>query len=203
MPTTYTQQPEKWYHASPYDLPVGTVLTPGGGKSPFEHLNESREFRQRAPYVWVSPSLKDAYDWRNWIEEEGNPPTYIYQVEPHSKPDFWDYDTGHSTSGATILEKVFDPHQGKLASHTVIHAGHAPWQKTPEGHFWESDKGIYRVSPYPPRGWRIDYPNGQDWRKARSLADAKELAYRHYKDDPDWASPEDENFGALEKRGLS
>lgn len=82
-----------------------------------------------------------------------------------------------------------------------IAAAHAPWQKTPEGHVWESDKGTYRISPHAP-GWRIDYPGDVDWRRARSLGDAKELAYRHYGGDEDWAAPADETFGRLEKRGL-
>lgn len=90
-------------------------------------------------------------------------------------------------------------------THTVMPAQHAPWRRSSEGHHvWESDKGTYQVSPHltsrTSGGWRIDYPEG-GWRRARSAGDAKELAYRHYLGDPDWAAPADENMGRLEKRG--
>lgn len=105
---------QEWYHASPHELKPGTSLVPRGNKSPFADSSYYKQIQDRENHVWVSPDLDDAHGWRSAMEEDGSPPVHIYSVKPHTPPDFWDQDTGHSTAGATVLRKVFDAWRGDL-----------------------------------------------------------------------------------------
>lgn len=113
-----------WYHASPHELAEGTHLRPGGNQSPFSSSSYHDQISDRsAQGVWVSPSIDDAHQWRTVMEEDGSPPTHVYQVQPHSDPHDHGYDEGHSTNGATVLRKVFDAHDGDLFKHASRTAG--------------------------------------------------------------------------------
>jgi hypothetical protein len=104
-----------WFHASPHERSAGTVLTPGGGESPragCSYSNQPDFVDRNASYVWVSPSLRDAREWRAVMGEDyaGDDyhPAHIYEVKPHDTPEYWGEDEGHSTNGATVVRKVFD-----------------------------------------------------------------------------------------------
>jgi ribosomal protein S18 acetylase RimI-like enzyme len=84
----------KWYHASPHELPVGTVLTPGGGESQYKDTFYKRiqDADTRRQHVWVD-TLKNVR--RRWSDPEH----HIYEVEPHEEPQLW-WDTNHN--GVTV-----------------------------------------------------------------------------------------------------
>jgi hypothetical protein len=61
-----------WYHATDYDLPDGTVLAPGGGKSNYEHVYQNPKRQNRADWVWLSRTPVDAQIWGK----------NVYEVQP-------------------------------------------------------------------------------------------------------------------------
>ena len=86
-----------WYHASPHDMPDGTVLIPGGpGEATSQEFyddgwGEDRGLLfevggGRASHVWLSPSLHDAAFWAMALSAP-----YIYEVEPDAddEPQPW------------------------------------------------------------------------------------------------------------------
>jgi len=69
-----------WYHVSPHDLPVGTMLMPRGGKSPHQEIYNEPYFSEVQDHVWVD-KLQHVGGW---------PGSHFYQVEPTSTPKLWD-----------------------------------------------------------------------------------------------------------------
>ena len=70
--------PMQWFHTSPYDLPVGTVLTPGGGKSHYDPYYKSMGEPDRKNHVWVEHRPDLLKRWHD-IDADTN---YHYRVEP-------------------------------------------------------------------------------------------------------------------------
>jgi glutaredoxin-like protein NrdH len=97
-----------WYHASPHELSVGTVLTPGGGQTQYDRFYD-RTDQDRSGHVWVD-SLRNVK--RRWAD----PDHFIYQVEPHADPQLFQRQVGRGMSvggedgytvpGATITKVV-------------------------------------------------------------------------------------------------
>lgn len=97
-----------WYHVSPYELPEGTRLVPGGNKSLYE--DDREVLSDRMKHVWVTDSPEHAHDWAQVAyEQTGHRPRHIYEVEPESEPQIWDQeypDDEWYTSGATIKKRL-------------------------------------------------------------------------------------------------
>lgn len=65
------QHPGPWYHATDHDLPEGTILTPGGGKSQWSDLYDDDK-ANRASWVWTHHDPVWSSNWG----------THTYEVEP-------------------------------------------------------------------------------------------------------------------------
>ena len=74
----------KWYHVSPQKLPVGTVLTPGGGPSQWDTLydEDGGRLAPRRKWVWMEQDLDRASRWKY---DDDN----IYEIEPSEGPYPW------------------------------------------------------------------------------------------------------------------
>ena len=121
-----------WYHASPHELPVGTVLTPGGGQTQYDRFYD-RTDQDRAGHVWVD-SLRNVK--RRWSD----PDHFIYQVEPHAEPQAFQRqvgqmlvsgEDGYTVPGATISKVVRRPHTaarlGMADPAEAWDTGHVPY----------------------------------------------------------------------------
>ena len=71
---------QSWFHISPHDLPEGTVLTPGGGESPYLDTYAHGGFDGVQKHVWMD-RLENVGGWK------GN---HVYRVEPSHAPRLWD-----------------------------------------------------------------------------------------------------------------
>ncbi len=186
-----------WYHASPHDIPVGTVLTPGGGPTQYDRFYD-RTDQDRAGHVWVD-TLRNVK--RRWAD----PDHYIYRVEPHTEPQPFQRqvgqmlvsgEDGHTTSGATITKVVRRPPHtsartascsddeymhGQCAAWAVAHQREYPhlrfgidWQRlTPDHPDWdEEDEGDEIWQPQ--HIFTHDDSYAYDVRGAHPLSDIKQ-----------------------------
>jgi hypothetical protein len=88
-----------WYHRSDHDLPDGTMLTPSGGESRWNHVY--REDDNRKKWVWLStPDMEDFYG-----PEQGR---HQYQVQPEGEGPYpWnDDDSQYVAPQARIIRKI-------------------------------------------------------------------------------------------------
>jgi len=117
-----TAMPQRWVHVSPHELAPGTVLTPGGGESPYNsgetnwYSNNGQQDRQK--WVWLDTHR----DHMNWVDNllydltppngGPTPPVYTYAVEPHEPPWAWNDDSseGYVTPAATVIKKLKKHH---------------------------------------------------------------------------------------------
>lgn len=100
MPGKYKEieAAQKWYHASPHDLPDGTVLTPGGGVSQWPGVGFSP-----GKFVWMEPD-------RSVVEDRwAYPNNHIYEVKPSEEPAPHDGGKGWTAPSATIVRRVRPP----------------------------------------------------------------------------------------------
>ena len=93
-----------WFHASPYELAPGTILTPRGGKTTWNRLynklnpQESQEIQN---HVWLDNNINVS---RNRAYGRGH---YIYRVEPNTEPkELGLAGGGHCTDSARIVELI-------------------------------------------------------------------------------------------------
>ena len=105
---------EHWYHASQHELPVGTVLTPGGGDSEYgNYYDRTGEGSERGQHVWVD-TLKSVRS--RWSDPDTH---YVYKVEPHEPPQLYMHtnhngvtiggEHGYTTPAATITKLMRRP----------------------------------------------------------------------------------------------
>lgn len=96
----------QWYHTSPYKLPVGTELTPGGGKSHYEPYYRALGEPDRKNHVWVEHRPDLLKRWHD-IDADTN---YHYRVEPvggNPRPyRDGDYSQGWVVPRARIVEEL-------------------------------------------------------------------------------------------------
>jgi GNAT superfamily N-acetyltransferase len=88
-----------WYHRSDHDLPDGTMLTPSGGESRWNHVY--REDDNRKKWVWLStPDMEYFYG-----PEQGR---HQYQVQPEGEGPYpWnDDDSQYVAPRARIIRKI-------------------------------------------------------------------------------------------------
>ena len=122
-------QGQVWYHRSDHDLPDGTMLTPSGGKSRWNHVY--REDDNRKKWVWLStPDMEHFYG-----PEQGR---HLYQVQPEGEGPYpWnDDDSQYVAPRARIIRKIKpkEAHLTRLAAHTSS------------------------STPFIARGFKIDHP---------------------------------------------
>ena len=101
--------PKQFFHASAQELEEGTVLTPGGGESPFSEGETSS--------VYLTGSMGDAEDWSAVIGAGRHSAVHIYDVTPHDEPE--EHDSGFyglkelRSRGATVNKRLrtVDPNE--------------------------------------------------------------------------------------------
>ena len=93
-----------WFHASPYKLESGTVLTPHGGKTTwnrFYNQLDPEEAQKIQSHVWLDNNINES---ANRAYGRGH---YIYRVEPTTKPqDLGLSGGGYSTDSARVVELI-------------------------------------------------------------------------------------------------
>lgn len=108
-----------WYHTSPRKLPVGTDLTPGGGRSSYDSFYRTIGEPDRKNHVWVEDDPTRLKRWHD-IDADTN---YHYRVEPDGEPrPYRDGDTsqGYVVPRARIVEELGPARRrrkGKLLYH--------------------------------------------------------------------------------------
>ncbi len=107
--TASGEGPKSWYHASPHDLPEGTVLIPGGGESPWGGSMGDETLHD---HVWISPDESDAHYWKDAIREETGK-GHVYEVEPENARLYQEHDPdGYHVSDRAVIKR-------RLASNTA------------------------------------------------------------------------------------
>lgn len=113
----------KWYHASPHDLPDGTVLQPGHSASRHQDWYDTEEGQspeKRQQWVWMEPDLEGA---EQWVPHDSvNGLGHVYEVTPSHDPLPWNGtgQHGHVAESATITRKVPPEEvEGGWSSHTA------------------------------------------------------------------------------------
>lgn len=94
-----------WYHASPHDLPPGTLLTPGGGEANYDYESWAPG-EGRHDHVWVTDDLDNAEGWAG-VSAWDSPARkgHLYEVVPTEEPQEWD-DEGHVVPSARIIRRI-------------------------------------------------------------------------------------------------
>ena len=94
-----------WYHVSPHQMPVGTVLQPMHGETPWNDDPYDHGLQNRAEWIWVEHDKDKAKAWMHWVLDH-QPNCYIYRVEPNLGPFAWNgtADEGWVTDRATVVE---------------------------------------------------------------------------------------------------
>lgn len=107
----YPNPSGRWYHVSPHELEVGTVLTPGGGDTTYNY--DDRLPSERQNWVWMDgPEGLDTWFYGTLMSQiqKGfeNPLAHIYEVEPSEGPHPWNGTgwQGHVAPSAKIIRKV-------------------------------------------------------------------------------------------------
>lgn len=159
-----------WYHTSPHRLPVGTELTPGGGRSGHDPFYRAIGDSARKDHVWVEDNPKRLKRWHD-IDADAN---YHYRVEPVGDPRPYrdgDPSEGYVVPSARVVEDL-GPAKRKGAV-----------GKTPEQHLRDT------YEPYPP-----DSPNLPDSLKPHLMLPT-DIAH-HYRE---YDRPDDENTQMLKR----
>jgi GNAT superfamily N-acetyltransferase len=129
----------KWYHVSPHKMEPDTILSPGGGTSPYNHNNDSMPTQRQKDWVWMDgpDAVKQWYygTLMGQIQQGNeNPWAHIYEVEPSEGPHPWNGsgDDGHVAPSARILREIATDKYNRLPD--SLEAPEAP--KTASLRFW-------------------------------------------------------------------
>lgn len=107
-----------WYHTSPTRLPVGTDLTPGGGRSSYDTFYRAVGEPDRRDHVWVEDDPRLLKRWHD-IDADVN---YHYRVEPDGEPRPYrdgDYSQGWVVPRARIVEDLGPARRRRKGSATA------------------------------------------------------------------------------------
>lgn len=136
-----------WYHVSPHDLPVGTVLTPGGGQSMWDEVPHEQGGNQGAPktthgpkisdYVWIDGD-REASDFRldHYRQMSPDGQAHQYEVDTDHEPE--DYNGEYAVPQATIKRRV----SRRIAMPWRIE--HPDYQPADVAHDYDPDVGSVR-----------------------------------------------------------
>jgi GNAT superfamily N-acetyltransferase len=96
----WASESQPWVHASPYELPVGTKLVPGGGKGGKEQgmYVPGSGMEGHENHVWMAPA-----GWDMFQQYDPQIRPYVYEVEPEGEPEKVD-DWGWRAPSATITK---------------------------------------------------------------------------------------------------
>lgn len=104
-PSSIDVTTKDWYHVSPHRMPVGTVLAPMRGDTPWNDSPYDHGLGNRANWVWVEFDKDKARQWMRYVLQH-QPECYIYRVEPELGPFAWNgtADEGWVTTRARVTE---------------------------------------------------------------------------------------------------
>lgn len=104
-PSSIDVTTKDWYHVSPHRMPVGTVLAPMRGDTPWNDSPYDHGLGNRANWVWVEFDKDKARQWSRYVLQH-QPECYIYRVEPELGPFAWNgtADEGWVTTRARVTE---------------------------------------------------------------------------------------------------
>jgi ribosomal protein S18 acetylase RimI-like enzyme len=111
----------KWYHVSPHKMEPDTILSPGGGASPYSSDNTTQ--RQK-DWVWMDgPDAVKQWYYGTLLGQiqqgHENPWAHIYEVEPSEGPHPWNGSgqDGHVAPSARIVREVDTDKYNRLPDH--------------------------------------------------------------------------------------
>ena len=94
-----------WFHATPADLPIGTILAPLHGNPPWTDKPYHGGLDNRAHWTWVEWDLTHSDDWIGYmVRDHGE--CHLYQVRPRLGPFPWNGSgrEGWVTDAAVIID---------------------------------------------------------------------------------------------------
>jgi hypothetical protein len=100
-----------WFHATPIELPMGTVLAPHH-KPPWTDNPYHGGLDNRANFIWVEYDLSHSNDWIGYmVRDHGQ--CFLYKVKPRLGPFPWN-GTGKEgwVSDAAIITDVLAHYEG-------------------------------------------------------------------------------------------
>ena len=111
----------KWYHVSPHKMEPDTILSPGGGASPYSSDNVTQ--RQK-DWVWMDgPDAVKQWYYGTLLGQiqqgHENPWAHIYEVEPSEGPHPWNGSgqDGHVAPSARIVREIDTDKYNRLPDH--------------------------------------------------------------------------------------
>jgi ribosomal protein S18 acetylase RimI-like enzyme len=111
----------KWYHVSPHKMEPDTILSPGGGASPYASDNVTQ--RQK-DWVWMDgPDAVKQWYYGTLLGQiqqgHENPWAHIYEVEPSEGPHPWNGSgqDGHVSPSARIVREIDTDKYNRLPDH--------------------------------------------------------------------------------------
>jgi ribosomal protein S18 acetylase RimI-like enzyme len=114
----------KWYHVSPHKMEPDTILTPGGGISPYNYNNADMPTQRQKDWVWMDgPSAVRQWYYATLLGQihqgKENPWAYIYEVEPSEGPHPWNGSghDGHVAPSARIVREIATDKYNRLPDH--------------------------------------------------------------------------------------
>jgi GNAT superfamily N-acetyltransferase len=169
-----------WFHGSPADLPIGTVLAPRRGNPPWLDHPYHGGLDNRANFIWVEYDLTHSDEWMHYfVRDHGQ--AFLYRVKPRLGPFPWN-GSGHEgwVTDAAVIIGVLAHYEGgeghveRVAMPTYYHVTDNPNFKldpnfTPEHIGYDSGDedeepdvgpGIYLTQN--PDLWRHSYPGRSD-----------------------------------------
>lgn len=129
----------KWYHVSPHKMDLDTILSPGGGTSPYNYNNADMPTQRQKDWVWMDgpDAVKQWYygTLMGQIQQGNeNPWAHIYEVEPSEGPWPWNKSgtDGHVAPSARIVREIATDKYNRLPDD--LEGTEAP--KTASLRFW-------------------------------------------------------------------
>jgi GNAT superfamily N-acetyltransferase len=148
----------KWYHVSPHKMEPDTILTPGGGVSPYNYDNDSMPTQRQKDWVWMdSPDAVKQWYYGTLMGQiqqgNENPWAHIYEVEPSEGPHPWNGSgqDGHVAPSARIVREIATDKYNRLPDHLGAQrfwamADTTKWHPLIKHEPYGTKSGIYHIT---------------------------------------------------------
>ena len=146
-PKRYDQEPVptpqgvQWFHVSTQPIPLGTLLRPGWGHTPWPDDPYNHGLDNRAGWIWVESDPVKATQWCHWIHQY-HPDCFVYHVDPSEGPYPWNGtgNEGWVTPVARVIEEL-----GKQDEKVANTSPHPDWENVGGGGYRHrpTDTSVY------------------------------------------------------------